>query len=180
MFDKEYSFKGTHAQKVNALTAKFNDTTSIFKTNVDVFIVASIVGYLYQKKALPNNEKNKDGSPASTKIFVDAFKSHQTDLYFAYRLIMLSDKNYEPVFEERINKAFKSFYEENNEDDFSLFEQYVLGGVDILYDKLIGDAKNQEDFVMKLYEFIEEINSRYYQNTDNSDLDEELMKIARS
>lgn len=29
MFDKEYSFKGTHAEKVNKLTAKFDDKNQL-------------------------------------------------------------------------------------------------------------------------------------------------------
>ncbi len=180
MFDKEYSFKGTHAQKVINLTAKFNNTTSIFKTNIDVFITAAIVGYLYQTKAEPNNEKTKDGKIQNTKIFLDAFKSHQTDLFFAYRLIILSDKKYEPNFEQRINKAFKYFYDQNNNSDLELFERYVLGGVDILHEKLIENANSTDEFVMKLYTFIEDINSRYHQEIEDSNLSEELLKIARS
>lgn len=180
MFDKEYSIKGSHAQKVINLTAKFNNTTSIFKTNIDVFITASIVGYLYQKKSKPNNEKSKDGKTQNTKIFLDAFVSHQKDLYFAYRLIILSDKQYEPDFQQRVNKAFKYFYESGNDKDFELFESYALGGIDILHEKLIEGASSTEDYIMKLYEFIEDIHSRYYQNSDDSNLSEELLKIARS
>lgn len=180
MFDKEYSFKGTHAQKVINLTAKFNGTTQIFKTNIDVFITAAIVGYLYQTKAESNNEKSKDGKTQSTKIFLEAFNSHQTDLYFAYRLVILSDKKHEPNFEQRVNKAFKYFYQDGNEDDFKLFESYVLGGVDILHEKLIEGASTTDDYVMKLYNFIEDIHSRYYQDSDESNLSEELLKIARS
>ena len=179
MFDKEYSFKGSHAQKVVALTAKFNNTTSVFKTNIDVFITAAIVGYLFQKKSEPNNIKDKEGKQQSTKIFLDAFKSHQTDLYFVYRLIILSDKNYEPDFEQRINKAFKYFYEKENESDFKLFEQYVLGGIDILHKKIIEDASNTNDYVMQLYDFVDDLQTRYYQDSDDSNFSDELLKIAR-
>lgn len=180
MFNKEYSFKGTHAQKVINLTAKFNETTSIFKTNIDVFITAAIVGYLYQNKAEPNSEKSKEGKTQTTKIFLEAFNSHQTDLYFAYRLVMLSDKKNEPNFEQRINKAFKYFYQDENESDFKLFESYVLGGIDILHEKLIEKTSSTDDYVMNLYTFIEEIHSRYYQDSDDSNLSQELLKIARS
>lgn len=179
MFDKEYSFKGSHAQKVVNLTAKFNDTTSIFKTNIDVFITAAIVGYLYQRKSEPNNQKTKDGKSQSTKIFLDAFKSHQTDLYFAYRLVILSDKKYEPNFEQRVNKAFKYFYEKDNDADFELFEKYVLGGIDVLHEKLIENGSTTNDYVMKLYDFVDDIHSRYYQDSDDSNFSEELLKIAR-
>lgn len=180
MFNKEYSFKGTHAQKVIVLTAKFNEKTAIFKTNIDVFINAAVVGYLYKKKSSPNNEKNTDGKSVTTKIFIDAFNSHQTDLYFAYRLVILSDKTNESKFEERLNKAFRYFYEDNSASDFELFEQYVLGGIDILYEKLIIGAKTHSDYVLKLYEFINELHERYIEEeSDNMDLGEQLIKIAR-
>ena len=40
MFDKEYSFKGTHAEKVNKLTAKFDDKNQLFKRNLDVYMMS--------------------------------------------------------------------------------------------------------------------------------------------
>ena len=51
MFDKEYSFKGIHAEKVSKLTAKFDETTSLFERNFDVYMMAPIVGFLYGRKA---------------------------------------------------------------------------------------------------------------------------------
>ena len=93
---------------------------------------------------------------------------------------MLSDKRNEPNFEQRVNKAFKYFYQGENETDVKLFESYVLGGIDILHEKLIENASTTDDYVMKLYNFIEDIHSRYYQDSDDSNLSEELLKIARS
>lgn len=49
MFDKEYSFKGSHAEKVNRLTAKFDDKNQLFKRNLDVYIMAPIVGFLSEE-----------------------------------------------------------------------------------------------------------------------------------
>ena len=51
MFDKEYSFKGIHAEKVSKLTAKFDETTSLFERNFDVYMMAPVVGFLYGRKA---------------------------------------------------------------------------------------------------------------------------------
>ena len=51
MFDNEYSFKGAHAVKVNKLTAKFPQSgNSLFKRNIDVFVLAPIVGMLYNNQ----------------------------------------------------------------------------------------------------------------------------------
>ena len=94
MFDKEYSFKGTHADKVVKLTAKFDDKNSIFKRNLDVYMMAPIVGFLYQRKA----ESNNDGEQKTTKIFPEQLIGNRDDLAFNYRLIMLLDKKYEPDF----------------------------------------------------------------------------------
>ena len=66
MFDKEYSFKGTHAEKVNKLTAKFDGKNQLFKRNLDVYMMAPIVGFLYQRKADVNTG---DGTQKPTKIF---------------------------------------------------------------------------------------------------------------
>ena len=51
MFDKEYLFRGRHAERVNILTAKFDDSTKLFERNFDVYIMAPIVGFLYGRKA---------------------------------------------------------------------------------------------------------------------------------
>ena len=64
MFDNEYSFKGTHAVKVNKLTAKFPQSgNSLFKRNIDVFVLAPIVGMLY------NRMTDSDSGNETTKIF---------------------------------------------------------------------------------------------------------------
>ena len=34
MFDKEYSFKGSHAEKVDQLTAKFDDENQLFHQSI--------------------------------------------------------------------------------------------------------------------------------------------------
>ena len=89
MFDKEYSFKGTHAEKVNKLTAKFDDKNQLFKRNLDVYMMAPIVGFLYQRKADVNTG---DGTQKPTKIFPQQLIENGDDLAFTYRLIMLLDK----------------------------------------------------------------------------------------
>lgn len=89
MFDKEYSFKGSHAEKVNKLTAKFDDKNQLFKRNLDVYMMAPVVGFLYQRKADANTG---DGNQKPTKIFPQQLIENSDDLVFAYRLIMLLDK----------------------------------------------------------------------------------------
>ena len=174
MFDKEYVFKGTHADKVTRLTAKFDDKNQLFKRNYDVYLLAPIVGFLYQNKAEANSGEQKP-----TKIFPEILIQNQDDLAFNYRLIMLLDKKYEPNLEKRIDKAFRDYNTERAKNDEALFDSYVLGGVDIIYEKLMGNnARTSEDYLKNLYLFMEEVDERYNQTIDGLGIDE-LCKLAR-
>lgn len=173
MFDKEYSFRGKHAEKVNKLTAKFDDENRLFTRNFDVYMVAPIIGFIYGRK------EDLDKGTETTKIFPDILMKEQPNLKFNYRLIVLLDKENEPNFDERINKAFRYYGSEQAKGDELLFEQYVRGGVDVLYEKLIETANSSDDYLKNLYDFLEEFDERYNQaiSTD-SILD--LCRLARS
>ncbi len=159
MFDKEYSFRGSHAEKVMKLTADFDNMgNKLFARNYDVYLIAPIVGFLYGVKSDLDRDGGKD-----TKIFPDILMKNKDDLLFNYRLIMLLDKDGENSIEERVNKAFRYYGSEEAKLDEELYEQYVRGGVDKLYEKLISTAKNSEDYLRNLYYFLEEIDDRYNQ-----------------
>lgn len=175
MFDKEYSFKGTHADKVNKLTAKFDDKNQLFKRNLDVYIMAPIVGFLYQRKSGPNNG---DGTQKPTKIFPEQLMNNTDDLAFNYRLIMLLDKKNAVAADERVDKAFRNYNSPQAESDEELYEQYVLGGVDVLYEKLIETARGTEDYLKNLYDFMEEMDERYNQTIDLDQIGE-LCRLAK-
>lgn len=173
MFDKEYSFRGKHAEKVIKLTAEFDSFNKLFIRNFDVYMVAPIIGFLYGRKA------DLDISTETTKIFPDILIREVQNLKFNYRLIMLLDKENEPNLDERVNKAFRYYGSIKALPDEQLYEQYVRGGVDVLYEKLIETTSNNEDYLKNLYDFFEEFDGRYNQaiSTD-SILD--LCHLARS
>ena len=56
MFDKEYMFKGKHAQMVSELQAKLSDQIprGFFGSNYEVYKIAPIIGYIYQRKSKPD------------------------------------------------------------------------------------------------------------------------------
>ena len=51
MFDKQYRFFGSHAEKVNALTSIFDEASKakLFDLNLDVYINAPLVGFLFKR-----------------------------------------------------------------------------------------------------------------------------------
>lgn len=180
MFDREYAFRGSHAVKVKKLTTSFdNDGHSFFITNVNLYAFAPIVGFLYREK--DDIDKSID---ENTKIFTDALLKNKDQLVFNYRLIMMLDKENEPDVEERMNKAFKYFGTEKAKRDEELYNQYVLGGVNKIYEKLMGNEKINEDYLRNLFKFMQEIENRYNKTTSESDIielakadPEELEKI---
>lgn len=160
MFNKIYSFEGVHANKVNDLTRDFDGNGNrMFQRNLDIYILAPLVGFLYQAKA----DVDKDTSIKPTKIFVEQLLSAQDELEFNYKLIMLLDKKSEPDAEKRIDRAFRG---DNLPEYEELYEQYVRGGVDILYTKLMDGVNNPNEYVVRLFDFLEEFDERYNQTID--------------
>lgn len=174
MFDKEYSFIGSHAEKVIKLTADFDKSRNkLFARNFDVYLTAPIVGFLYGRKA------DLDKGSENTKIFPDILMREQSNLKFQYRLIMLLDKENEANFDERVNKAFRYYGSDKAQTDEQLYEQYVRGGVDVLYEKLLSNVTSPDDYLKNLYDFLEEFEDRYnHAVSTESILD--LCQLARS
>jgi hypothetical protein len=172
MFNRDYSFRGTHAEKVIELTANFDDKgNKLFNRNLDVYLLAPIVGFLYGRKA------DIDATGKTTNILFEAMSKETTALWFNYRLIMLLDKENESDFNNRVEKAFRQYGSEQAKHDEELYERYVCGGVDILHDKLIAGATSLEDYLKNLYGFMEEFEEKYGQNS-NEIMD--LVRLARN
>jgi hypothetical protein len=136
-------------------------------------MMAPIIGFMYNRKA------DLDKGAENTKIFPEQLMNERNNMLFTYRLIMLLDKEYEPDFDERVNKAFRHYGSEKAELDESLYEQYVRGGVDVLYEKLLATVSSEEDYLKNLYDFVEEFDERYNQ-TVSTDSILDLCRLARS
>ncbi len=172
IFHDDYQFKGTHAEKVNRLTGVFNKTNDrLFNRNLDVYILAPIVGFLYNRTA----ELDTGGKP--TNVLYAAMSKETSTLWFNYRLIMLLDKQHESNFEKRIDKAFRHYGKDHATADEERYESFVRGGVDVLYEKLIESSHTEEDYLKNLYDFMEEFEERYGQNADEII---DLCRLARS
>lgn len=170
MFDDEYRFRGKHAEMVTKLKSEFdNQKNKFFEHNYDVYMLAPIIGFLYQRKAELDRSSDID-----TKIFTKQIISQADDFNFNYRLIMLLDKVYEPDLEKRIEKAFRGL---NNSDDEELYESYVRGGIEVLYEKLIEGASKPENYTEKLYDFLEEFDERYNEEIDMESVLEMCRKV---
>lgn len=171
MFDKQYRFKGRHALRVDQLTAAF-DTVSkakLFERNVDVYTNAPLVGFLYGRLAEPDDEKNPEtGQVYNENVMGDRVIYSQEELLFNFRLIMLLDDGYEPDKDTKINKVFRHMGKDPADEE--RFDSYVRGGVDVLYEKLIEGAGSPNDYMSRLYEFLEEFEERFNSSVSSDDI----------
>ena len=80
--------------------------------------------------------------------------------------------------EERINRAFRyNRNEEKRPECEKIYMSYVLGGIEVLYEKLIEPSNTLDDYVMNLYRFTSDFKKRYYEESVNEEI-YELCKLA--
>ena len=176
MFKKEYTFFGSHAEKVKLLVSKFSDFSgsTLFQRNVDVLLFAPVVGLLFGRTGILEKSKTQ-----TTKIFVEQMIKEDLNIRFNFQLVTLLDKKNDENNEKRIDSAFRNLGAEDTQKEINRFNEYILGGVDILYEKLIESAKTEQDYLANLYDFLDDINNRYNQAI-NTDRVSELLALARN
>ena len=171
MFDKQYRFRGKHAIRVDALTSVFdnNSKAKLFERNVDVYTNAPLVGFLYGRTADIDDTRNPETNQVYTQnVMGDRVIYSQEELIFNFRLIMLLDKSYEPNEDVRIDKAFRHMGEDPADE--ASFDSYVRGGIDVLYEKLIEGVSSPDEYVTRLYDFIEAFQEKFNDEMSNNDI----------
>lgn len=175
MFDREYTFRGKHATYVKELKNEFgvDGKLNVFERNIDVYVLAPIVGFIYKKQGIIDITSDLKNDIA--KIGTDQVMDATNDIKYNFRIIMLLDKKYEPILEKRIDKAFrylgtqqeKEYYEsEEGKKDLEHFNSYVLGGVEYLYQNIIqGNIKN--DYTLNAIEFIKKFDDEFNKSLDD-------------
>ena len=175
MYEKSIQIQGKHADYMNALTAKLAriKTKGIFERNIDVYISAPLIGFLYKR-----NAKVDSSSDTKANIFAEQINREMEQLQYNYRLIMLVNKE-NTTFDERQSRAFRyDNNEEKRKEGDDIFESYVRGGIEVLYEKIIKNGNTTEEYIFNLFEFLQEFNDRYYE--DGSLTDHDIINICRN
>jgi len=152
MFNDDIQLHGKHAHYVKELaSAEFQ----LFQRNLDVFMNGAIVGLIYGKKEIRDRESQyKD---VQTNILASAINKERINLDYIHRLIMILDKA-DISIDEKINRAFRddsnSDMNNNHTKNLELFYSYALGGISVLYDKIIKEGINKEDYFKKAHGFM--------------------------
>lgn len=178
----EFQFKGKHADYVRKLTSELDTRTKfkIFQYNVDVLIFAPIVGMIYGRKG--NLDNNNSINPI--KINYQQLTSRSSALDYNKELILLLNKKETVDINERINKAFRYIYDNKEETKDKKNEcekeylEYVLGGVEILFEKIMenNSPRDIDDYIDNLFEFVTDIKEK----TCSTMSDDELYNLCLS
>ena len=165
MFDKEYDVLGKHALYVRQLARDIKiNGQSLFERYLDVYLNGAIFGLLYNRTA------KRDTSPEQANIPASAFNTSRHDCIILYRLVMLLEQSTNATPDERIDRAFRHDADDTMKDkldaNMDLFHSYVLGGIEVLYEKYTDGCTTQEDYMERIYslmsDFREEIQGISY------------------
>ncbi len=170
MFENDYVFKGKHANMVTRLTSEIDSETKfkLFDRNVDVLIIAPIVGFLYGRTARRDESVQTDNVK---KINYQQMSNESDNLKFNYQLIMLLHDKDKIAIEQRLNRAFRYTKDSPEiEECYKIYEQYILGGIEVLDEKLLVDATNVDDYINNIYNFINDYNDRYNKTISEEDI----------
>lgn len=150
MFDSDYQFKGKHATYVKFLN-KDENGANVFERMLDVYMLAPIIGKLYGRRSGVDKE-----SSDTARIFADAIIKEQHKLKYIYRLIMLCHEEEGLTEDAKVKMAFK---DDGSKDDLAknmeIFHSYMLGGVEVLYEKFSEDNTTRDDYLYQIYKLIE-------------------------
>lgn len=132
-FKKEFEFKGKHADMVSELWTKDDYEHTYFKRLIDVYILAPIIGFRLNRKA------EVDYSTTSTRsIFSDQMNKEKETLDFIMQMILLLENSENEASEVSVERAFKGVDTKEKYDEYyKLFNDYVRGGVEELYERLV-------------------------------------------
>ena len=134
------------------------DIHNFFDRKIDVYINAAIVGFRYNRKQ-PKDKSTAFKDQKST-IFAEQMIKEGSTLEFIYRLILLLENSNSNSLEDRINRAFRDDSLEDisgrHKENMELFNSYVLGGIEILYEKLLETGATREDYMKNAYKFMKE------------------------
>ena len=148
---EEYKFYGTHALEVVKLSE-----AKVFGRYVDVLTVAPLLGFEYGRTAEENHEDGEE-----RKVFLKQLQDANARFEMNYKSIILLDKDHDPSEESRFRKAFQTLPENRDKADLDRYESYVRGGIDFLYEKIIGSGNAPDERLRQIFDLTDSFADRY-------------------
>lgn len=165
MFDRDYQLRGKHATYAKHL----RDTAGVFKRHIDVYMIGAIMGFLHGR-LVPEDTTTKD----DVMMFADVFIREKTKCEFIYRMLMLLDETTGLTLEQRADRAFRDDTDEQAMvKNMDLFNSYVRGGIEYLYEKFSEDCVTRDDYINKIYEIV----NRFKHDIEGQSYDDMIQSI---
>lgn len=156
IFNNDYELKGKHASYIRFLSAttkrldKTAKAAGIINTAVDIYVITPLIGLVYNKKATEDNASNDTYSILASQII-----THQANLEFVYRLVMLADNSTGLSSDDKIDRAFRQDEQpEKLAENLELFHKYMRGGLEWLYEQFTDGATTKEDYLEKVHDVV--------------------------
>ncbi len=153
MFTGDIYIRGKYATYLKYLSQKTekNDrkekVAGVFERMIDVYMTAAIVGVNYGLK-----REDENTTSDTVKIFADAVNREQDNLEAIFRIVMLVDNSTGLNPDEKINRAFKN---PDTPENLKLFNSYVRGGIEWLYEQFTTGATTRDEYIAKIYEIVD-------------------------
>lgn len=148
MFENDYTINGKHATYLKYLV----NEAKIFTRYIDVYMNAALWGLLYGRT------RPKDSSSDRARIYADAFANERENCVFLYRLIMLLDESTQLTPGERLDRTFRDDAQNGSNEkmpaNLEIFHGYVLGGIEVLYERYTEGCTTQDDYLTRIYELM--------------------------
>lgn len=175
IFCSEVRFYGKHGLYLEDLTPSNEKVRNenlpvlkrkklLFDTVVDIYTVAPLVGYLYQRKA------PKDGSNETNSIWGETLINHQAELFFSYELLMVLDEQDEPDLDTRTRMAFRATDDLVNRG-IEIYDNYARGGIEVLHENLIEKAADVDDLIEITWGFVCDFEDKFVAEPEEFDLE---------
>ena len=152
MFNSDIYVKGKHATYIKYLSKKTekNDrkekVAGVFERAIDVYMVAPIIGLVYGLR------RDEDKASADdVKIFADTVNREQLNLVYIYRMVLLVDNSRGLSADEKIELAFRT---PEKEENMKLFNSYLRGGIEWLFEQFTSGATTKDEYLAKINEIV--------------------------
>lgn len=144
MFNGDYTINGMHATYIKYLV----NEVKAFDRYIDVYMAGAALGVLNDRKS------KQGGSTDRARIYADAFTTEYVKCNELFKVVILNDSSKSWSEEERINICFR--YRDKMDENaappvtehevelmkeaLELFNEYVMGGVELLYENFSSSA----------------------------------------
>lgn len=152
MFTSDIFVRGKHATYLKYLSKKTekNDrkekVAGVFERAIDVYMTAPIIGLVY---GLRRDEV--DPNSDAVKIFAETVNREQLNLVSIYRTVLLVDNSRGLTADEKIEQAFKT---PDTTENMKIFNAYLRGGIEWLYEQITTGAVTRDEYLAKIYEIV--------------------------